>query len=201
MAKFNLDNYVKVDELIKIMNEKYPDGRLVSEILASGEDYVVFKTSFYETNDSEIAKCTGHARQSKTDHQSWFEKAEQKSRGRCLRVLLGSEPTYEEMEDVVVEETKAAPEKTNLQKKVDQLEAEGLVEDISNKKNALMLNIKDFAMSLTGNDLDKARAITAEALSTMGISKDEVSINNLQSVKNKISDLATQEKVYSDKGE
>ena len=200
MAKFNLDNYVKVDELIKIMNEKYPDGRLVSEMLDSGSDYVVFKTSFYETNDTEIAKCTGHARQSKTDHQSWFEKAEQKSRGRCLRVLLGSEPTYEEMEDVVIQETKA-PQKSNLEKKVEHLEAEGLVEDVSNKKSALMGNIKDFAMSLTGNDLDKARSITAEALSTMGISKDEVSINNLQSVKNKISDIATQEKVYSDKGE
>lgn len=200
MAKFNLDNYVKVDELIKIMNEKYPDGRLVSEMLDSGSDYVVFKTSFYETNDTEIAKCTGHARQSKTDHQSWFEKAEQKSRGRCLRVLLGSEPTYEEMEDVVIQETKVS-EKSNLQKKVKHLEAEGLVEDVSNKKSALMGNIKDFAMGITGNDLDKARAITAEALSTMGISKDEVSINNLQSVKNKISDLATQEKVYSDKGE
>lgn len=200
MAKFNLDNYVKVDELIKIMNEKYPDGRLVSEMLDSGSDYVVFKTSFYETNDTEIAKCTGHARQSKTDHQSWFEKAEQKSRGRCLRVLLGSEPTYEEMEDVVIQETKVS-EKSNLQKKVKHLEAEGLVEDVSNKKSALMGNIKDFAMGITGNNLDKARAITAEALSTMGISKDEVSINNLQSVKNKISDLATQEKVYSDKGE
>ena len=200
MAKFNLDNYVKVDELIKIMNEKYPDGRLVSEMLDSGSDYVVFKTSFYETNDTEIAKCTGHARQSKTDHQSWFEKAEQKSRGRCLRVLLGSEPTYEEMEDVVIQETKA-PEKTSLQKKVEHLEAEGLVEDISHKTSALMGNIKDFALSVTGNDLDKARSITAEALSIMGIPKAEVSINNLQSIKNKISDLSTQEKVYSDKGE
>ena len=71
---FNLDNYVKVDELIKEMNEKYPEGRLVSEMLASGVDYVVFKTSFYETTDSDVAKCTGHARQQKSDHQSWFEK-------------------------------------------------------------------------------------------------------------------------------
>ena len=193
MAKFNLDNYVKVDELIKIMNEKYPDGRLVSEMLDSGVDYVVFKTSFYETTDTEIAKCTGHARQSKTDHQSWFEKAEQKSRGRCLRVLLGSEPTYEEMEDVVIQETKA-PEKTSLEKKVEHLEAEGLVEDISNKTSALMGNIKDFAMGITGNDLDKARYITAEALSVMNISKDQVSINNLQAVKDRISDIATEQK-------
>ena len=64
-----------------------------------------------------------------------------------------------------------------------------------------MLNLKDYSLGVTGNNLDKARAITAEALSTMGISKEEVSINNLQSIKNKISDLATQEKVYADKGE
>jgi len=95
-----LDNYVKVDDLIKQMNEKYPEGRLVSQIVDVSSDYVIFKTEFYENAETNIIKCTGHARQNKDDHNSWFEKCEQKSRGRCLRVLLGSEVTYEEMQDV-----------------------------------------------------------------------------------------------------
>jgi hypothetical protein len=188
------------------MNEKYPDGRLVSEMLDSGVDYVVFKTSFYETADSEIAKCTGHARQSKTDHQSWFEKAEQKSRGRCLRVLLGSEPTFEEMEDVLINETNAAPKKEatkkkTLDEKVKELEAEGLVEDITDSKQAIMNNIKEFAMEITNQDLDKARAFTAQALGSMNMSKHDVSFANMQSVKNKIQDIATEARTHVDKGE
>ena len=95
-----LDNYVKVDDLIKQMNEKYPEGRLVSQIVDVSSDYVIFRTEFYENAETDIIKCTGHARQNKDDHNSWFEKCEQKSRGRCLRVLLGSEVTFEEMLDV-----------------------------------------------------------------------------------------------------
>lgn len=95
-----LDNYVKVDDLIKQMNEKYPEGRLVSQIVDVSSDYVIFRTEFYENAETNIIKCTGHARQNKDDHNSWFEKCEQKSRGRCLRVLLGSEVTFEEMLDV-----------------------------------------------------------------------------------------------------
>lgn len=200
---FNLDSYVKVDELIKIMNEKYPEGRLVSEILDSGADYVVFKTSFFETTESEVAKCTGHARQQKSDHQSWFEKCEQKSRGRCLRVLLGSEPTYEEMEDVVNEQKSEAPKKqqSSLDKKVAELEAEGLVKDISMKKQAIMDNIKDFALGVANQNLDLARNYTAQALGQMGISKNDVDINNLQTIKNKIQDIATQMVMERDGGE
>ena len=198
---FNLDNYVKVDELIKEMNEKYPEGRLVSEMLDSGVDYVVFKTSFYETTDSDVAKCTGHARQQKSDHQSWFEKCEQKSRGRCLRVLLGSEPVYEEMEDVVQQQAPTTPKKTNLEAKIEMLEAEGLVEDVSHRTQAVMGNLKDFALSVTAQDIDEARKITAEALGQLGIAKNDVDINNLQSIKNKIQDLATLSVMQRDGGE
>ena len=198
---FNLDNYVKVDELIKEMNEKYPEGRLVSEMLDSGVDYVVFKTSFYETTDSEVAKCTGHARQQKSDHQSWFEKCEQKSRGRCLRVLLGSEPVYEEMEDVVEQQVPTAPKKTDLEAKIEMLEAEGLVKDVSNRTQAVMGNLKDFALSVTSQDIDEARKITAEALGQLGIAKYDVDIKNLQLIKNKIQDLATLSVMKSDGGE
>jgi hypothetical protein len=195
-AKF-LEDYVGVDDLIKQMNEQYPEGRLVSEIVEKTDQMVVFKTSFY-TKDNVSPKCTGHgSKYSTEDH--WLEKAEQKSRGRCLRVLLGSEPTAEEMEGIVP--SKAAPNKKTLDEKVKDLEAEGLVEDISDKAQAIMDNIKEFAMEITKQDLDLARNYTAQALGAMGMSKTEVSINNLQSVKNKIQDIATMARTEVDKGE
>jgi hypothetical protein len=196
-AKF-LEDYVGVDDLIKQMNEQYPEGRLVSEIVEKTDKMVVFKTSFY-TKDNVSPKCTGHgSKYSTEDH--WLEKAEQKSRGRCLRVLLGSEPTAEEMEGIVPSKT-TAPNKKSLDEKVKDLEADGLVEDISMKAQAVMDNIKDFAMEITNQDLDLARNYTAQALGSMGISKTEVSINNLQSVKNKIQDIATMARTEIDKGE
>ena len=196
-AKF-LEDYVGVDDLIKQMNEQYPEGRLVSEIVEKTDKMVVFKTSFY-TKDNVSPKCTGHgSKYSSEDH--WLEKAEQKSRGRCLRVLLGSEPTAEEMEGIVPSKT-TAPNKKSLDEKVKDLESEGLVEDISMKAQAVMDNIKDFAMEITNQDLDLARNYTAQALGSMGISKTEVSINNLQSVKNKIQDIATMARAEIDKGE
>jgi len=196
-AKF-LEDYVGVDDLIKQMNEQYPEGRLVSEIVEKTDKMVVFKTSFY-TKDNVSPKCTGHgSKYSTEDH--WLEKAEQKSRGRCLRVLLGSEPTAEEMEGIVPSKT-AAPNKKSLDEKVKELEAEGLVEDISMKAQAVMDNIKDFAMEITNQDLDLARNYTAQALGSMGMSKTEVTINNLQSVKNKIQDIATLARTEIDKGE
>ena len=196
-AKF-LEDYVGVDDLIKQMNEQYPEGRLVSEIVEKTEKMVVFKTSFY-TKDNVSPKCTGHgSKYSTEDH--WLEKAEQKSRGRCLRVLLGSEPTAEEMEGIVPSKA-ATPKKKSLDEKVKDLEAEGLVEDITDKTQAIMDNIKDFAMEITNQDLDLARNYTAQALGSMGMSKTEVSINNLQSVKNKIQDIATMARTEIDKGE
>ena len=196
-AKF-LEDYVGVDDLIKQMNEQYPEGRLVSEIVEKTDKMVVFKTSFY-TKDNVSPKCTGHgSKYSTEDH--WLEKAEQKSRGRCLRVLLGSEPTAEEMEGIVPSKA-ATPKKKSLDEKVKDLEAEGLVEDISDKAQAIMDNIKEFALEITKQDLDLARNYTAQALGAMGMSKTEVSINNMQSIKNKIQDIATEARTHVDKGE
>ena len=169
-AKF-LEDYVGVDDLIKQMNEQYPEGRLVSEIVEKTDKMVVFKTSFY-TKDNVSPKCTGH----------------------------GSEPTAEEMEGIVPSK-EATPKKKSLDEKVKDLEAEGLVEDISDKAQAIMDNIKEFALEITKQDLDLARNYTAQALGAMGISKTEVSINNLQSVKNKIQDIATLARTEDDKGE
>ena len=47
MPKF-LEDYTTVDELISKMNKEYPESRLISEMVEYGDDWVIFKSSFYE---------------------------------------------------------------------------------------------------------------------------------------------------------
>jgi hypothetical protein len=204
MPKF-LEDYVTVDELISRMNKEYPECRLVSEMVGYGDDWVIFKSSFYETKEDGEPKAVAYAKQTSRDHNSWFEMANTKANGRCLRIVFSESTLAEEMIGIAPSKDaapqKEAPKKKTLDDKVKELEAEGLVEDITDKTQAIMDNIKDFALEITKQDLDLARNYTAQALGAMNISKTEVSINNLQSVKNKIQDIATMARTDVDKGE
>ena len=133
-----LDDYVGVDELIEQMNQKYPDGILISEPIDISDNHVVFKTTFHLNGHM---KCTGHARVEKTpNNPHWFEKCETKSRGRCLRVLLSAGVTKEEMEDVNISAT-------NLQ----------TVEQTNNpvEPNSAIEALKDIQQSVRGGELLK----------------------------------------------
>jgi len=202
MPKF-LEDYVTVDELISKMNKEYPECRLLSELVGYGDDWVIFKSSFFENKDDLEPKATAYAKQTSKDHNSWFEMANTKANGRCLRIVFSESTLAEEMIGIVPSKNEAptAPKKTNLEAKIEMLEAEGLVEDVSNRTQAVMGNLKDFALSVTAQDIDEARKITAEALGQLGIAKNDVDINNLQSIKNKIQDLATLSVMQRDGGE
>ena len=199
MPKF-LEDYTTVDELISKMNKEYPESRLISEMVGYGDDWVIFKSSFYETKDDVEPKATAYAKQTSKDHNSWFEMANTKANGRCLRIVFSESTLAEEMIGIAPRKD-AAPKKKSLDEKVKELEAEGLVEDITDSKQAIMNNIKEFAMEITNQDLDKARAFTAQALGALGMNKTEVSFANMQSVKNKIQDIATEARTHVDKGE
>ena len=202
MPKF-LEDYVTVDELISKMNKEYPECRLVSELVGYGDDWVIFKSSFFENKDDLEPKATAYAKQTSKDHNSWFEMANTKANGRCLRIVFSESTLAEEMIGIVPSKNEAptAPKKTNLEAKIEMLEAEGLVEDVSHRTQAVMGNLKDFALSVTAQDIDEARKITTEALGQLGIAKNDVDINNLQSIKNKIQDLATLSVMQRDGGE
>ncbi len=199
MPKF-LEDYTTVDELISKMNKEYPESRLISEMVGYGDDWVIFKSSFYETKEDAEPKAVAYAKQTSKDHNSWFEMANTKANGRCLRIVFSESTLAEEMIGIAPSK-EAAPKKKSLDEKVKELEAEGLVEDITDSKQAIMNNIKEFAMEITNQDLDKARAFTAQALGALGMSKTEVSFANMQSVKNKIQDIATEARTHVDKGE
>ena len=202
MPKF-LEDYVTVDELISKMNKEYPECRLVSELVGYGDDWVIFKSSFFENKDDLEPKATAYAKQTSKDHNSWFEMANTKANGRCLRIVFSESTLAEEMIGIVPSKNEAptAPKKTDLEAKIEMLEAEGLVKDVSNRTQAVMGNLKDFALSVTEQDIDEARKITAEALGQLGIAKYDVDINNLQLIKNKIQDLATLSVMQRDGGE
>ena len=202
MPKF-LEDYTTVDELISKMNKEYPNCRLVSELVGYGDDWVIFKSSFFENKDDLEPKATAYAKQTSKDHNSWFEMCNTKANGRCLRIVFSESTLAEEMIGIVPSknEVPTAPKKTNLEAKIEMLEAEGLVEDISHRTQAVLDNLKDFALSVSAQDIDQARKITAEALGQLGIASNEIDINNLQSIKNKIQDLATLSVMERDRGE
>lgn len=162
-----LDDYVGVDDLIKEANEKYPEGRLVTEILDVSDSHVVFKSSFYVDGETDIPKCTGHSRlQAPKDH--WFEKAETKSRGRCLRVLLGAGVTKEEMEDVVVQPVNKTADK-NINNPVD----------AAQKSNSALDVLKDIQQSVTGGKLllllnESLADCELQQVNTLSAAKDEL---------------------------
>jgi hypothetical protein len=194
----DLKDYIKVDDLIKRMNEEYPKGRLITEFISQIDDLVVFKATFYD-GDSE-AICTGHGAE-KLIRDKKLEKAESVARGRCLRVLFSEKPLYEEMAQKSKQEPKQAPFKANQPIK-EQMQDMGIeTSDVSKSQEHINANIRDFAMELCRNDLDKARTVTAEALGMLNIAKGDININNLQTIKNKIQDIVTFSQVETDKGE
>ena len=230
MPKF-LEDYVTVDELISKMNKEYPNCRLVSEMMGYGDDWVIFKSSFFENKDDLEPKATAYAKQTNKDHNSWFEMANTKANGRCLRIvfsettlaeeMIGIVPSKDDVDTIPVNDNKSSDKPLNqgvkykyegytsnkeqnidkLQNKINLLEKDGLVEDVSMKLQAVMDNIKDFALDLTNGDLEKARQLFAQALGEMGMNKKEVNISNLQTIKNKMQDIITFSKTETDGGE
>ena len=200
MAANFLEDYVKVDDLIKRMNEEYPKGRLVTELVNQIDDLVVFKATFFNGDSDPI--CTGHgAEKIKLDKK--LEKAESVARGRCLRVLFSEKPLFEEMEGIAPRKQTMPKKasKSTIDTKVGHLEELDMVEDLSKSQTHILNNVKEFAMAATNHNEVNAKAFYTEAISKMGIKETEININNMQNVKNKIQDLVTFNQTENDKGE
>jgi hypothetical protein len=188
MPKF-LEDYTTVGELISKMNKEYPECRLVAEMVDNGEDWVIFKSSFYENKEDTEPKATGYARQTKADHNSWFEMASTKANGRCLRVVFSeSDATAEEM--IGIAPSKEAAPKKSIEKELEKAGIE--YEDVSVSKSHVINNIKSFAMDLASENKTNAANWYAQALGELGINETQLDINNMQTVKNKIQDIATE---------
>jgi hypothetical protein len=188
LPKF-LEDYTTVDELISKMNKEYPECRLVAEMVDNGDDWVIFKSSFYENKEDTEPKATGYARQTKADHNSWFEMASTKANGRCLRVVFSESTTAEEM--IGIAPSKEAAPKKSIEKELDKAGIE--FEDVSvSQISCYKQHEKSFAMDLASENKTNAANWYAQALGELGINEKQLDINNMQTVKNKIQDIATE---------
>ena len=189
-AKF-LEDYVKVNELIDEMNQKYPKARLVTELESLSGDIAIFKASLF-LDDSDVVKCTGYGAENITREKK-LEKAESVARGRCLRVLLGAEPTFEEMQGIAPSKDQAPSKKASTKKTIEkELEKAGIeYEDVSVSQTHIINNIKSFAMDVANDNTANAANWYAQALGELDIPEAKLTIDNMKSVKNKLQDIAT----------
>lgn len=88
--KFNLDEYVTVNERIMKFYEKYPEGRIVTEIISWQDGVIVMKATVYRDNNN-IPAATGHAYEKEgssfINQTSALENAESSATGRALAML------------------------------------------------------------------------------------------------------------------
>ena len=103
---FNLDDYEEVKDRIPLFFEKYPDGRVYTEILSDTPERVVMRTSLYKNLDEQYQKCplaTGIAHEEPGGHiAKYYENCETSSYGRALANLdiksdIAPRPSREEM--------------------------------------------------------------------------------------------------------
>ena len=93
MANFDLSKYIPVHARIAEFYEKYPDGRIVTEIIRLNEDsgFVCIKAGAYRNRDDAEPSSTGHAfeirGQGYVNTTSFIENGETSAVGRALANL------------------------------------------------------------------------------------------------------------------
>ena len=60
-AKFNLDEYVTVNERIEKFYKMYPNGRINTELVSLEDGMVIFKASIYRDLNDAVPSATGYA--------------------------------------------------------------------------------------------------------------------------------------------
>jgi hypothetical protein len=125
MAHFNLNDYETVDARIHRFYEKYPNGRIITDLVETRLNEIgqpvqfIFKAEAYRDLSDPVPSATGYAEEilgsNPVNRTSALENAETSSIGRCLANLSfspkGARPSQEEMQKA--ERTKStAPKKT-----------------------------------------------------------------------------------------
>ena len=117
MPKYNLDNYEEVKDRIPLFYERFPDGRIITEIVSEDENHVTVKTSLYADQEQQRPLATGHAMEKPGGViKAFTENCETSSIGRALANYnlyaniakdKGTRPSKEEMSsNVMAEDTK-----------------------------------------------------------------------------------------------
>ena len=137
--KFNLDEYVTVNERIMKFYEKYPEGRIVTEIISWQDGIIVMKATVYRDSNN-IPAATGHAYEKEgssfINQTSALENAESSATGRAL-AMLGFEikksiASYEEVANAKLNQD--SKETKNNNKKIVTSANKNLLLSIASKK-------------------------------------------------------------------
>lgn len=137
--KFNLDEYVTVNERIMKFYEKYPEGRIVTEIISWQDGIIVMKATVYRDSNN-IPAATGHAYEKEgssfINQTSALENAESSATGRAL-AMLGFEikksiASYEEVANAKLNQE--SKETKNNNKKIVTSANKNLLLSIASKK-------------------------------------------------------------------
>ena len=95
-AKFNLDEYITVSERVEKFYEKYPDGRIITNVIELNNEtgFVLMQAMVYRAATDTQPSATGHASEVRGDSyinkNSFVENCETGAVGRAL-ALLGFE--------------------------------------------------------------------------------------------------------------
>ena len=123
MAKFNLEDYVTVEERVQAFRKKYPNGRLTADLVATNDDLtnVIVKTEVYDDKGNLLGSDLAQEEKGKNgfaNEYSWVENATTSSFGRSLfnagfAKKNEKKATKEEMQKVITkdEEAKVEPKK------------------------------------------------------------------------------------------
>jgi hypothetical protein len=110
MARFNVDDYVDVQERISRFWSEYPEGRIITEIMSLPDEFerVVFRAQVFKAQNT-TPDVTGWAAEvaggQGANQTSWHENAETSAIGRALANMgyaksARDRPTRQEMEKV-----------------------------------------------------------------------------------------------------
>jgi len=110
MAHFNLSEYQTVQERIDLFWQKFPDGRLYTELVSFTPDQVVFKAECYANKDDVYPLAVDYAEErlgsSPVNKTSFLENCSTSALGRCISLLgnefspKGKRPSASEMSKV-----------------------------------------------------------------------------------------------------
>jgi hypothetical protein len=107
---FNLSDYQTVQDRIEIFRQKYPEGRIVNEIVMINEQQVVVKASIYLDATTMHPTCVDFAQETigstNINKSSFLENCTTSATGRAISLLAGEmspkgkRPSREEMSKV-----------------------------------------------------------------------------------------------------
>ncbi len=107
---FNLSDYQTVQDRIEIFRQKYPDGRIINEIVLINEQQVVVKSSIYLDGTTMHPACVDFAQETigstNINKSSFLENCTTSATGRAISLLAGDmspkgkRPSREEMSKV-----------------------------------------------------------------------------------------------------